>query len=741
MAACSRQARKTAGSQGLGGHGYRQLWQLSVRHWFAKLQSRAYFIPPVYMNRQHISEKKCGSMTVHMLAQPVDNQPKGQAGKALQTAHVRDDRTQQRVLFCLQELVKNRDEVMVVLSQLQFGDYLNKPAFAAAASAHPRLPRPVDLKTHNKHEGDFDMIIIHRLYGLLVLEIKAMGDNFTDLGLSPDDQDCKVSAKVLEALKQLKKAVDVMNHLVSDLPVKLGSKGKRPRQARHEQRPPRVRSALVLPNISKQQLERVLVKYPETRKALCECVGSLGVPLCVCEDQLSRSDNPFDVNTGVLDNLGRWFDARMTSGGPDPAMDESSYEELVMRFCGPATTVRVFCPRRDKKYVELRSEGEGAWETGDRFSRVVLLPRHVAVLQAPPPRAYVTGPPGTGKTVMLYLKALQWIQEGGQVIVFSTCKSSLAASHMLVHMINSWLEDREHHYEELKQNVSFRHFDLDHGDLDKACASLLGFVRNHRLFVVADEVPSSSDFRVLCQTLYKEVPALCLWAASTYHKDNPDPLILEELVFREPLRTPPVITREVEQAGVMREWESVYRYKEPEAPLPTVGPSVKHLSHAGHEAEVYDCEQCGKNVADVLKELHVGHKGSPLEHLEHLMYRDVFVLTREQEFHKPVKGAHGHMTQEVCGFIQALQREGIPVRIIPHGDSEAARDLALMAGDDEVGAASMNSVTGLERKVVVWLEGNKTWDENAGRLLIASRCMAQLIHVSDPHSPDADSDG
>nr|KAG5687635.1 hypothetical protein BaRGS_008118 [Batillaria attramentaria] len=55
-------------------------------------------------------------------------------------------------------------DVMFVLSQMGFGDYLDDPCYAAASSS---LPRPVDLKKKQLDVGDFDVLIIHRQYGIL----------------------------------------------------------------------------------------------------------------------------------------------------------------------------------------------------------------------------------------------------------------------------------------------------------------------------------------------------------------------------------------------------------------------------------------------------------------------------------------------------------------------------------------------------------------------------------------------
>nr|KAG5697119.1 hypothetical protein BaRGS_015254 [Batillaria attramentaria] len=95
---------------------------------------------------------------------------------------------------------------MFVISQLQFGEYLGEPCYAPVASL---LPRPIDLKKEQKHRGDFDILILHRHHGILVAEIKAVGEK-------QDADDNTVAKRVQRAVKQLDKAGEVLTHIVSD---------------------------------------------------------------------------------------------------------------------------------------------------------------------------------------------------------------------------------------------------------------------------------------------------------------------------------------------------------------------------------------------------------------------------------------------------------------------------------------------------------------------------------------------
>ena len=214
-----------------------QLWRDRVQDFYPNLRRGHSYLPPVFMHRtQHRPDVVCGQDV--WVTEPPSDQP-GPPG-ALQDSAVRDDRALQKVLGCLQRLPDS--EVMFVISQLQFGDYLSDPAYAAAASMLPRPGDPTRLMAQKKDEGDFDVLIIHRHYGVIPGEIKSVGDNFAQLGLTQQQQDAALLKKVRQAVGQLHKSRDVLEHL---LPI-------------YQARQPTVKPALMLPNISAAQLDSAL---------------------------------------------------------------------------------------------------------------------------------------------------------------------------------------------------------------------------------------------------------------------------------------------------------------------------------------------------------------------------------------------------------------------------------------------------------------------------------------------------
>ncbi|XP_070191790.1 uncharacterized protein [Littorina saxatilis] len=433
------------------------LWKQRVEEWYPDLYHQPYFIPPVYMYRTQHQAIQLSGRTVFMTQPSVTDLPRG-APPALQESDVRDDVCQQKVLECLHRLSQTQTEGMFVLSQLNFGHYLNDPSFAAAAST---LARPEDLKAENKHRGDFDVLIIHRRHGILVGEIKAIGDTISSLPQQQQDQ--QVTKKVEQAIKQLHKAEDVLKHLTDYL-----------------QPPPRVQKTLMLPNITRAQLQRVLGDNPQLTQDLGHCLGMAGSvdpsALCMTSDDVIRPV--------------QWWQQRVTGSGTDPAMTDPVYLDLVSRFCGPATTVTVHCSSTPRlalaQHSDLRTSGDGVGETAARFAPVdiVLHPTQVAVLNSKQPLVYINGPPGTGKTLMLILKALDLLEQNKPVQVVSARGSgSLAASTMIYKQLQQTAGPTA------QQLLHLHTFDIDQGDdeVERAVKTLRSAAVGGQLYVIIDE--------------------------------------------------------------------------------------------------------------------------------------------------------------------------------------------------------------------------------------------------------------
>lgn len=170
------------------------------------------------------------------------------------------------------------------------------------------------------------------------------------------------------------------------------------------------------------------------------------------------------------------------------------------RFCGPATTVTIYCVSSPR--LTIRTQGEGVSETGERMARLVLLPEQLELLNLPPRHVFLTGPPGTGKTVLLLLQGLQWLQHDHDVHVVSMWTGSRAASivieHELVKTMALWSSEKK-----FSKNVVRHHCDgVQERDVIAFARNLVTSLETGcELHVLVDE--AGPDDRCVMFVLYK----------------------------------------------------------------------------------------------------------------------------------------------------------------------------------------------------------------------------------------------
>lgn len=233
----------------------------SMMSLYPDLEKRSYFLPPVHFNHEAFQRKNIAGQVVlvasgkkdpekvtpphHVipLNHLTDSEP---PDHVLQESHVREDISHQHVLHCLQALAEHGpQEVMFVISKLSYSKYLSKPSFAEAAQ---RLPRPYTLPRQYRR-GEFNILVIHQRYGILVGEVKAVGLNAGDLNKPQKQADEDIARRVEKAVKQLDKAQKMVTHLVSDLSTSLC-----------------VHKTLMLPYVSCKQLQNVLAAHSQLKE-------------------------------------------------------------------------------------------------------------------------------------------------------------------------------------------------------------------------------------------------------------------------------------------------------------------------------------------------------------------------------------------------------------------------------------------------------------------------------------------
>ncbi|XP_070201261.1 uncharacterized protein [Littorina saxatilis] len=653
------------------------------------------------------------------------------APERVQESDIRDDFAQNHVMLNLQELGDSRHEAMFILSQLQFGSYLNQPAYAAAAK---QLPRPKDLA--QDRQGDFDFLLIHRQHGILIGELKSVGKTKGASNETVPPADPDLAQKVKQAVNQLDKSERMVRHLVSDIGPCMT-----------------VKKTLFLPYISSAQLERVLDNDEQLEQAVCQSLGAANtaeaVQLCCCSDQLSQPASYWHVTPAVLSQLSTWWQHRMACT-VDTRLTDQLYLDIVARFVGPATTVSVPCYNGVR--VEVRTAGQAVAELGRRLALLVLTLQQLDLMNQDPPLVCITGAPGTGKTVVLVLQGLRWLRQGHDVHVLSTRYNTRAVSTSIKQQLEMSLSAGPTP-SLTPGSVSYHRYDIwnREADVEQAVTDLLACVENGHLHVLIDEARFDSRQKhgprhtQLVTRLAQQVPHLYLWCAGVYNTEIPP--ALQTQVFTVPLRSAPAILREIQP--VIHRFD-VHDYSDSGVPAPGDGLSVIRLSHHGNAHTgrwPLDCAQCGQDIAAVLRRLGVGRSvaNSP----SRLSYRDVFVLTRSDDLHDDVTDEAGRVTSPASGVVQGLKAAGVPVSVLGYQDwlhnrarwEGAVQDVAV-AATDTVTVARYGWVTGLERRVVAVLQDRDQRDDDAGltdevidrvdRLDAVSRCTTQLIMVRTP---------
>lgn len=128
-----------------------------------------------------------------------------------------------------------------------------------------------------------------------------------------------------------------------------------------------------------------------------------------------------------------------------------------------------------------------------------------------------------------------------------------------------------------------------------------------------------------------------------------------------------------------------------------------------------------------------------------LQYGDVFILTNSfSQIHDDIRDETGAVTEPANGLVQGLREAGVArlrvVRNRNYGSEELSREVeeVARARTDCVTLAHRGAVSGLERKVVVWLPGridgldddlSDAQLDKYDRVYAMSRCTTQLIVV------------
>ncbi|XP_076457806.1 uncharacterized protein LOC143291678 isoform X2 [Babylonia areolata] len=408
-------------------------WREATHEKFPHLFTSTFIIPPIYFNRVQYLETTVGSEIT--VGSDVIKSPQHDL-----MSDVRSDEALRRIHNALTSMFERKrkadeDEGMVVIFSLLFDHYLNcggktntfplkkrpghpyrrrgcgkerkssewsamtsggKPndptvPSEKTASSLPHVdlsifPRPRDLQ----QRGEFDILMLHRTHGIIIVEVKSVG-NVTGVSVSQSEQEHVIRKRVRQSLKQLDRQVGVLRHVVGDV-----TQGWVP-----------ITKVLMLPNLQRRAVRAALEQDPALY-------------------QLPPIGHSGNVDDDVIRDLCADWWLPLTSAITSNYMNDQMYESLFARFCGPATKLYVHTAHNPR--AEVSTLSEAVLHTSRCFTGHILPERQVMMLKDPSPRVFLSGPPGTGKSLMLTLKTKEWLRQGHTVMIISLWTASHAAS-------------------------------------------------------------------------------------------------------------------------------------------------------------------------------------------------------------------------------------------------------------------------------------------------------------------------
>ncbi|CAL1532452.1 unnamed protein product [Lymnaea stagnalis] len=315
----------------------------------------------------------------------------------------RADEGENRVISAL-EILSHRYGPMFIICGYQYNNYLNK--LREEMFSKGEASRPVRAFGQTMR-AEHDCLIFHKNYGAIIVCIKAIGDNFSDWNASEEDRISSTNKILGKAIKQLEREEAMIHHVTSDL-MKL-----------------KCHKLIALPNMTRDDVMKALAKDQKLLKSINDLTNNLGADLFLCQDELSdKKVSIWDLPEEKTRRLARWWE--LVSGtlmSEADFIEAKVYRQIIGRYCGLLSTVEVWSPSNPR--VEVRSISEAVDLCGKRFAKVVLLPHQVEVLCSNHKRLFLYGPPGSGKTLLLILKAREWLISGKTVILLNVRPGSI----------------------------------------------------------------------------------------------------------------------------------------------------------------------------------------------------------------------------------------------------------------------------------------------------------------------------
>ncbi|XP_076438825.1 uncharacterized protein LOC143277807 [Babylonia areolata] len=690
-----------------------------------------YRVPPIHFNIQKITREGA----YDLLELPMSKDKRGDEGEnrvvgAVEILGLRYPAARPAFIIC----------------DFQYNNYLNKLKENMFIKGDDRRPR----RAYGQSvRAQHDCLLIHRRYGIIIISVKAVGDNFKEWASTGSDKWQAVKRTLRKVLKQLPREQTMVNMVLSDLTptsdlpcIKL----------------------VALPNLSHSDIDTAVSDDEELKEDIKALFPTHGTRAFLCKDELCEAEESiwetYERCPEFFTNLCRWWD-RSVGPGRDDVLSEELYKQIIGRFCGLLSTVEVWSAQSPR--VEVRNLEEAVQETAERYARIVLTREQLEILHRPTRRVFLSGPPGTGKTMLLVLRAQRWVEEegGGRAVVvvlnLRHGSAGLSLGHLLQKQVTEMIHaspthphhaahphdskdggggggghspKHQHHHTPPSSSQSsppvppvVKRVDYNSCMFDEEQPGKLGDIPEGA-YIVVDEVDRLIH-PVLKWVLENRKPS-ALWCAGQFQESCPEgfePHRLDRI-----LRCPPMVQRVLEptshylgsvgketrarstpspsaQPDLSEQEKHHYVFSSTPQGLSTDGARPLLIFHSEHHNSPSrlpaQCSTCGSELGD--------HLLATL----HLQTSTVDQAKRRRLGPLPTTTGGGGSSGGVsmrdvvivcndaspCPLVTALKKRGLTVSIV----TDTANPMVAMPTHDTVVFTTPQAMKGLERKVVVYI--------------------------------------
>lgn len=121
-------------------------------------------------------------------------------------------------------------------------------------------------------------------------------------------------------------------------------------------------------------------------------------------------------------------------------------------------------------------------------AQMTLFPEQIDLLTRAPRRVSLVGPPGTGKSAVLLLIGLVWLEDGKDVYVLSTWNRSLFATFSIRFLLQETLKTHRPDMEGTGRVLTIKKNFRQMKDVEEALTELTELARQKPLHIIADEL-------------------------------------------------------------------------------------------------------------------------------------------------------------------------------------------------------------------------------------------------------------